>query len=347
MAEALSAIPGVRPALPGEFTLRAFRNGRMDLLEVEGLADLLQAKTAGQRKQALQQACGFASETIEAWRKELIQVRARVEAAVDFVEEDGIAEAAVADIEDHVRHLSMAMKNALGGTKRGEAIRDGVRVVIAGPPNAGKSSLLNAMAKRDAAIVSSIPGTTRDVIEVAIELEGVPVIISDTAGLREQAGDEIEKVGMARTKRELANAEIVLWLDAPDIERIEPTEHFDSEPIRVWNKCDVAPESATSSHYRVSAKSGQGLPELLEGLSARVRGICGEAEPSVIVRSRHQQALLEAVQSLDTVTSGQMMELELVAENLRKASDALGRITGQIDVEDLLDSIFREFCIGK
>jgi tRNA modification GTPase len=347
MTEALSALPGVRPALPGEFTLRAFRNGRMDLLEVEGLADLLRANTAGQRKLALQHACGFASETIEAWRRELIEIRARVEAAVDFVEEEGVAEAAITGIRDRVRGLSKAMKDALAGAKRAEAIRNGVRVVIAGPPNAGKSSLLNAIARRDAAIVSSMPGTTRDVIEVAIELAGVPVIISDTAGLRDRPGDEIEMAGMARTKRELANAEIVLWLTAPDIEPVEPPVDFDSEPVWIWNKCDITRSDRATVHYEVSAKTGAGLPELLDGLSKRVREICGDAEPGAIVRSRHQQALSAALRALETVYDAPSAQLELVAESLREASDALGRITGRIDVEDLLDAIFREFCIGK
>jgi tRNA modification GTPase len=347
MAEALSALPGVRPALPGEFTLRAFRNGRMDLLEAEGLADLLQAKTAGQRKLALQQACGFASETIEAWRKELVEIRARIEAAVDFVDEEGVAEAAVAGIRARGRDLSLAMKNALDGAKRAAVIRDGIRVVIAGPPNAGKSSLLNAIAKRDAAIVSSIPGTTRDVIEVAIELAGVPVILSDTAGLRDQPGDEIESAGIAKTKRELANAQVVLWLTAPDIEGTKPPDDIDSEAIWIWNKADIAKSDGIAAHYRVSAKTGKGLSELLDGLAARIRLIAGDVEPNAIVRSRHRQAVSSALQALNAIYEAKSMQLELVAENLREASDALGRITGRIDVEDLLDVIFGEFCIGK
>jgi tRNA modification GTPase len=347
MIDALSALPGLRHAQPGEFTLRAFRNGRMDLLEVEGLADLLQAKTAGQRRLALQHVCGFASETIEGWRNELVAIRARIEAAVDFIEEHGVAETAIAGLQNRVRHLSQAMKRALDGARRADVIRDGVRVVIAGPPNVGKSSLLNAIAKRDAAIVSAIPGTTRDVIEVTVEMAGVPVIISDTAGLRDRPGDEIEAAGLAKTKRELANAEIVLWLSAPSVEGAELPDSVDSEPIRVWNKSDLTKTGAANVHYYISAKTGEGLPELLDGLAQRIRGLGGEAEPGAVVRSRHQHAIIAVLRALDAVHDAKSMQLELVAENLREASDALGRITGRIDVEDLLDAIFREFCVGK
>jgi tRNA modification GTPase len=219
--------------------------------------------------------------------------------------------------------------------------------VIAGPPNAGKSSLLNAIAKRDAAIVSSLPGTTRDVIEVAVELSGVPVIVSDTAGLRDQPGDEIEMAGMAKTRRELANAEIVLWVTAPDVTAMEAAHGSDSEPIRIWNKCDLVPNGNSGADYRISAKTGEGLLELLDGLSKRVRELYGGGEPGAIVRGRHQQAVSAAIQALESVHNTNSMQLELIAEHLRQASDSLGRITGRIGVEDLLDSIFREFCIGK
>src|SRR6185369_5121071 len=216
MLDALGVLPGLRAAEAGEFTRRAVRNGRLDLLAAEGLGDLIQARTEGQRRQALHHSLGKASSVIEDWRHRLIAILGRVEAAVDFIEEPQGAEDALGVATESLKSLVAEMREALTVARRGAAIREGVRVVLAGPPNVGKSSLLNVLARREAAIVSAIPGTTRDVIEVMIELAGIPVIVSDTAGLRDGSGDEIETAGMERTRRELKAADIIVWVTAAD-----------------------------------------------------------------------------------------------------------------------------------
>jgi tRNA modification GTPase len=346
MLDALASIPGLRAAEPGEFTRRAVRNGRMDLIAAEGLSDLIHARTERQRRQALHHSLGKASEMIGQWRRRLIAILGRIEAAVDFVDEAGVAEDALARTATPLKALISDMRDAVVAAKRGAAIREGIRVVLAGPPNAGKSSLLNALARRDAAIVSAIPGTTRDVIEVMIELAGVPVILSDTAGLREGVSDEIESAGMERTRRELAQADMVLWITAAD-ETNYTCQAIDSDPIWIMNKADLVTDRWPGPRYWLSARTGAGMAEFLSGLEALVSEVCRTAEPPVLIRVRHDRSIRACIDDLESALDSVPEQIELAAEKLRGAAHHLGTLTGAIGVEDVLDSIFQEFCIGK
>ncbi len=346
----LSSCPGCRMAEPGEFALRAFRNGRLDLTEVEGLADLVAAKTEAQRRQALRVSSGGLRTLAEQWSRDLLRLRARVEATVDFIDEAGVADAARAEIAGRLAELCSEVEAALAGARIAETIRDGIKVVIAGPPNAGKSSLLNYLARRDAAIVSSIPGTTRDVIEVSMDVGGLPVIFTDTAGLRTESTDEIEQIGMSRTRRELEVADLVIWLTAPDA-RGRPGREIDSHTLWVENKADL-PNSQSGLHrnkwhYRVSLKSGEGLGNFMDGLTARLKAIFGSAQPGVVVRARQRECLTLLLTHLRAALAVDDSAPELLAEELRAGADALGRLTGKLNVEDVLGEIFAAFCIGK
>ncbi len=343
---AFNTVPGLRPAEPGEFTRRAFANGRMDLVEAEGLADLLNSRTGRQRHQAMHHLMGNASSVYEDWRLKLLTILARVEAAVDFVEEEGVAEAAIASVKTDVEALAGVMASALAAAGQAAVVRDGIKVVLAGLPNTGKSSLLNALAKREAAIVSSRPGTTRDAIEVTVEIEGLPVRLTDTAGLRDDSPDEIETIGIARTHRELTEADIVVWVSAPDVTDSMTPWRDVAPSLRVLNKVDLAAASAPPS-IAVSARSGAGVPELIAELARLVRDRYGQSGHPVIVRDRQKHAVLETIRHLNDSLRHDAAQLELAAEDLRKAAHSLGRITGRIDVEDLLTAIFSEFCIGK
>jgi tRNA modification GTPase len=345
--EAVGSLPGLRSAEAGEFSRRAVRNGRLDLLGAEGLSDLIHARTERQRRQALHHSLGKASELVEDWRRKLIGILGRVEAAVDFIDEPGVAEEALRQVRRPLEALISEMQKAVAEARRGAAIRDGVRVVLSGPPNVGKSSLLNVLARRDAAIVSAMPGTTRDVIEVAIELAGIPVILSDTAGLRDGTRDEIEAAGIERTQREIKAADIVVWVSATDRERDDPPSEVDSDPIWVENKSDLTPNRCSGGGLPVSAKTGVGIQEFMDAIEARVLALSGEAESATLIRVRHEQAIRDCVANLTEAFDSPPEQIELVAERLRSAAQALGRLTGAIGVEDVLDSIFREFCIGK
>ncbi|QIG48201.1 tRNA uridine-5-carboxymethylaminomethyl(34) synthesis GTPase MnmE [Nordella sp. HKS 07] len=345
--EALGGMAGLRLAEPGEFTRRAFRNGRMDLVAAEGIGDLIRARTERQRKQALHHALGGASQVIETWRRDLIAILGRVEAAVDFSDEADVARATVADVRRRLDDLIGRMRSALAEADRAQALRDGLKVVLAGPPNVGKSSLLNRLAQREAAIVSAIPGTTRDVIEVAMEFSGVPVILTDTAGLRASTEDEIERIGMDRTGRELAGADIIVWMSVPDSPSGPPPD-LDSETLWIENKTDLAAGIPKSqAQYRISAKTGAGMAEFFAALEDRVLGMAAHADSAVLIRSRHKQISTSCVENLLRASAQSADHLELMAEALRAAAYDMGRLTGRIDVEDVLDSIFRDFCIGK
>jgi tRNA modification GTPase len=345
---AFSGMSGLRPAEPGEFTRRAFANGRVDLVETEGLADLLNARTGRQRQQAMYHLLGRASSVYEDWRLKLLRVLGRVEAAVDFVEEEGVAESAIKTIERDITALSAEMVSTLATASQAAAIRSGIKVVLAGAPNTGKSSLLNLLARRDAAIVSSRPGTTRDVIEVAVEIEGLSVVLTDTAGLRDDSVDEIENIGMAKTRRELVEADLIVWVSSPDVQGSERAWNGVEPSLRVLNKIDLAPPgSAASTHVAISARSGAGVPEMVEKLAGLIREKYGHAETPIIVRERQKQAVMESIRHLNDSLLQDPSQLELMAEELRKAARSLARITGRIDVEDLLAAIFSEFCIGK
>ncbi len=355
--EALNDLPGLRPAEAGEFTRRAFDNGKLDLSEVEGLADLIEAETAAQRGQALRQMGGALSARAEAWRARLARALAHLEAGIDFAEEDlpGDLEAGV---RPEIAALHDEIAAALDDGGRGERLRAGMSVAIIGPPNAGKSSLLNALARRDVAIVSEHAGTTRDVIEVHLDLGGYPVTLSDTAGLREVLAEEgqksIEAEGIRRAAARAAAADLKLAVidirDARDPDRATLA-LLDRDSLVVLNKADLggAPGQAEIAGHRasvVSLATGEGLPALIERLTAEAaRRFGATSEAPAITRARHRAAFEDAVAALDRSLRAEAVEL--AAEDLRLAGRALGRIAGRVDVEDLLDIIFHDFCIGK
>lgn len=332
--DALASLKGLRPAEPGEFTRRAFENGRIDLAEAEGLADLLAAETQSQRRAALALAGGALSRQVEAWRQKLLALAAALEAALDFSDEGEVGEAWPADWRESLDELAGEME-ALLARPPAERLKDGLRVVIAGPPNAGKSSLLNALAQRDAAITSALPGTTRDLIEAPTAIGGMPFLLVDTAGLRDDA-DEVERIGVERARASVAAADIVLWLG-------EPTEMPEGPAtILVRSKCDLA-DSASGDGLRVSALTGQGLSELAAALAARgAKVLPGEAE--VTANARQRDALQRALAHLREACADDML---VAAEELRQARAELDRVTGRAGVEDMLDALFGRFCIGK
>ncbi len=361
---ALGRIEGCRPAEPGEFAMRAFHNGKLDLAQAEGLADLIDAETEAQRRQAVRQAAGALSGQCETWRDRLISAMALMEAAIDFSDEGDVAQDAVSQAEGIARELEAEIRAHLSDGHRGEILRDGFKVVLAGAPNVGKSSLLNALARRDVAIVSSEAGTTRDVVEVRLDLDGLPVIVSDTAGLRAEASGDIEREGMRRTRERAGAADLVVWVmdDAADagppvvVETAELLDGGQAEELRVQNKVDLLADAGAASdamddrgHFlRVSAKTGAGLAVLTHRIAviakARIEGGTGEA--ALITQARHRTHLESCVQYLGaSLEAGK--DVELRAEDLRLAATSLGRISGRVDAEDVLDQVFGRFCIGK
>ena len=445
--DALGHIEGLRPAEAGEFTRRAFENGKLDLTAVEGLADLVSAETQGQRRQAFRQMKGLLGNRAETWRQRLIQALALVEARIDFSDEGDVPENLVAPALAIARELAAEIAEALADGGRGERLREGLVVAIAGPPNAGKSTLLNRIAKREAAIVSPYAGTTRDVIEVHLELGGLPLMLVDTAGIRD-TDDPVEREGVRRARERAAAADLVLWVvdareaDRPVAEsaiRGVPTEPVVPAPVipnlpdvnppsasiptaaapqpPVWlvrNKIDLiqtlksSNESGKQRHdinepildttkplinisnksltagvgktepalrtnapltdmvnegitrrsepianineimFSLSATAGLGFDRLLSQLAAYADTFLSGAESTLVTRQRHRYALEETLSALHRLLKGDLAAHEdLLAEELRFAARALGRLTGRIDVEDILDVIFRDFCIGK
>lgn len=340
---ALGSLDGCRPAEAGEFTRRAFLNGRMDLSQVEGLADIIDAETEAQRRQAMRQLGGRLGQATEGWRETVLQVLALLEASLDFSDEGDVPEDLEADILrmiDQVRgEIGRVMEN-----RSGERLREGLTVVLAGPPNAGKSTLLNALARRDVAIVSPIAGTTRDVIEVHCDLGGLPVIIVDTAGLRD-SGDLVEQEGVSRARARVQDADLVLWLVPPEGDGSAPPQA--RRILRVGTKVDVN-RVRSDCDLMIAAATGEGLPELIARLEAEASALMGQGD-AIVTRERHRKALERAHAALDRaramlVTHG---PLELAAEEVRLAARAIGEITGRVDVEDMLDRLFSSFCIGK
>ncbi len=351
--DALATLPGCRMAEPGEFTRRAFDNGRLDLAQVEGLADLIEAETDAQRQQALVQMSGANSTLYEGWRTKLLNAAALVEAAIDFTDEADVSSDAVSLSRRVIEELHDEVRRHADDGRRGELVRDGFRVALLGPPNAGKSSLLNALARRDAAIVSDEPGTTRDVVEVRLDLGGYPVIVADTAGIRE-AGTSLEGEGIRRSLLTAREADLVLWLiDASQPAADLPPE-ISARPLRmikVVNKVDIASAPMAREYdLAVSAKTGEGVGALVERLTVavaeRTGGSTGTVDP-VISSARHRALIDECLGNLNAFLAGDARETELRAEDLRRAASALGRITGRIDAEDVLDQVFGRFCIGK
>ncbi|HML27810.1 MAG TPA: tRNA uridine-5-carboxymethylaminomethyl(34) synthesis GTPase MnmE [Hyphomicrobium sp.] len=348
LLSALATIPGCRLAEPGEFARRAFENGKLDLAEVEGLADLIDAETDAQRRQALAQAGGSLSRLYEGWRARLIEIAALTEAAIDFSDEGDVSASSFAEARKRAETLAKEIAAHLDDDHRGEILRDGFRVALLGSPNAGKSSLLNALARRDAAIVSSEAGTTRDVIEVRLDLGGLPVIVSDTAGIRE-ASSEVEQEGIRRSLAVAHNADLILWL-AEKAESIPPLGFSRETSLVIRSKADLPHESQPGPEFAdlaISAKTGAGLDRLIAVISQRAQQAVGSQTDPAITQARHRQALEAALSDVNAFLSGPPDDIELRAEDVRRAAQALGRITGRVDVEDVLDQIFSRFCIGK
>ena len=346
----LAALPGLRPAEPGEFSRRAFEHGKLDLTEAEAVADLVDAETAAQRRQALRQYDGALARLYDGWRERLLRLLAHVEAAIDFPEEDlpdGLDERArsalAALIDDLAAHLDDG--------RRGERLRDGLSVAIIGPPNAGKSSLLNALARRDAAIVSAHSGTTRDVIEVHLDLGGYPLVVADTAGLRDSA-DEVEREGIRRARNRASRADIkIVVFDGevwPHLDSVTES-LLDANTLVVVNKFDrhgvAAPVVGGTAALALSVRTGAGLPELIARLTSLAARHLDTAGQPTLTRQRHRAALEECLGALHRAQTAPLPEL--AAEDVRLASRALGRITDRVAVDELLDVIFRDFCIGK
>lgn len=342
VAEALEAL-GVRPAEPGEFTRRAFLHGRLDLTEAEGIADLIAAETEAQRRQALRQAEGGLARLHAEWAARLTRLLARQEAFIEFEEEElpGDLDARVAADAGALRG---EMERFLATAGRGEKLREGLSIAILGAPNAGKSSLLNALAGREAAIVSARAGTTRDVVEVRMILAGVPVTLADTAGLR-AAADEIEAEGVRRALARAESADVRLLVFAADAEPDAATLALSgADTLLVLNKSDLG-RGDVQDAIAVSARTGEGLSGLRARLEAVVAARAGVSDGAVLTRPRHRAALREAMEELGRLPDAGLPELR--AEALRRALRALSRLTGRVDVEQVLDLVFGEFCIGK
>ena len=350
--EALARWPNTRMAERGEFSRRAFENGKLDLMEAEGLADLILADTEAQREQALQQMSGAFSALFESWRLRLIEAQAYIEAALDFSDEGDVAADSAARSIEIVKDLLTNMTRVLDDRHRGEIVREGFRVVIAGRPNAGKSSLMNALARRDVAIVSDEAGTTRDVIEVKLDLDGLAVVVLDTAGLR-RAQNKVEQEGIRRSLSSLETAHLVLWLidgAAQDYDLPDDITQLSMPVIKLYNKVDLgAPDEALEGQFdlTISAENGAGLHELVARIGDLASNALTSPDGVMITRARHRSLLLSAISSLDEFLDGDLEDTELRAEDLRRAAFALGRVTGKVDVEDILDHLFFEFCIGK
>jgi tRNA modification GTPase len=352
MFAALADFEHLRAAEPGEFTRRGFENGKLDLTEAEGLDDLIHADTDRQRRQALRQLKGLLGDKARAWRAQIIEASALIEAGIDFSDEGDVPAELVAPALAKIRVLLGEIEEVLAAQGQSERLRDGLVVAIAGPPNVGKSTLMNQLARREVAIVSPHAGTTRDIIEVQLDLDGYPVTVIDTAGIRE-TDDPVEQEGVRRARARAAEADLVLWLaDAPG----EAIQRDGAAPVWVIrNKIDLdavgqpgAPTLGQSgAGFRISASRGDGLAELISALVGFAQDYFGSNEGGLIGRTRQRQLLQDAAvslrRSMEVVGKGE----ELAAEELRAAAHSLGGLLGRVDVEDILDVIFREFCVGK
>jgi tRNA modification GTPase len=338
----LSRRPGLRPAAPGEFARRGFANGKLDLSQAEALADLIDAETEAQRRQALRVAGGALRREVERWRAILIEALALVEAELDFSDEADVSDVDREALRRRLDPLAGDMRAALADAPASERMREGFLVMLLGPPNAGKSTLLNALARRDLAIVSPTPGTTRDMIEAHLDLAGLPVTFVDTAGLRE-AADEIEKIGVDRVLRRVDTADLVLWL-SPGGDTLPGSVPPGIALVKVATKSDLF--APPSDWLGISAPDGAGLDALFEAVADRARAALGDGGSALLIRERHRLAVDAALASVEAAL-GSKKGLEFVAEDLRSAARSLGRIVGAVDVEHVLDALFGRFCIGK
>ena len=353
---ALSALENVRAAEPGEFTRRAFENGKLDLTEAEGLDDLIHADTDRQRRQALRQLKGLLGDRARNWRAQIIEASALIEAGIDFSDEGDVPAELIAPALAKIKTLFGEIEEVLAAQGQSERLRDGLVVAIAGPPNVGKSTLMNALARREVAIVSPHAGTTRDVIEVHLDLDGYPVTVIDTAGIRETE-DPVEQEGVRRARARAAEADLVLWLADAELQ-----DGLDAGKAPVWtvrNKIDLDadqsggmqsafdPGHGGRTELRISASRGDGIPELISAMVGFARDYFGSDSGALIGRTRQRKLLQDTAASLQRSIEVLGTGEELAAEELRNAAYSLGRLLGRVDVEDILDVIFREFCIGK
>jgi len=335
---------GARPAEPGEFTERAFLNGRLDLLEAEGVADLIAAETSAQRRQALRQMGGALGTIYRGWSDRLLRLLAQQEALIDFPDDD-LPDSVILAIEAEIATLIDELRLHLSDSARGERLREGLVFAIVGPPNVGKSSLINALSGRDVAIISSAPGTTRDVLEARLILGGVPVTLLDTAGLRDTE-DPIEAEGVRRALTRAGQADLVIAMN----EASNPGLWYQSDcsgtvpVLHVMNKIDIAAAEGRGDHA-ISVRTGQGLVGLRDALEEVAKRLTNNAGPPVLTRARHRAAVVMAVERLETGLRATWPELR--GEDLRMALRNLSRLTGKVGVDDILDSVFRQFCIGK
>ena len=343
---ALLLVPGLRPAEPGEFAWRAFMNGKIDLSEVEGLADLVEAETEAQRRQAQNIAGGALSRACEAIRVSLLEAMASVETQIDFTDVEDASDFTLDTVKGAARAAVERIDRALSTANAARRLREGFTVVIAGPPNVGKSTLMNALAGRDVAITSPIPGTTRDLIEVALDLNGYPVILVDTAGIRE-SDDPIEREGVARARRRAESAELTLWLsDGADSE----APSLGGPALAVRTKIDLEDAGASSAKpagLAISAKTGAGVDRLLDAIAELAEERMSSSEPALLTLERHRRAFQDARQALASALAPGAAEPELIAEDLRRAAAAMDCVVGRIGVEDVLGEIFARLCAGK
>ncbi|XP_075681624.1 5-taurinomethyluridine-[tRNA] synthase subunit GTPB3, mitochondrial [Rhinoderma darwinii] len=374
LLQALGSLQMLRPAEPGEFTKRAFQNGKLDLTEVEGLGDLIHAETELQRRQALRQMSGELGQLYQRWSQQLIRALAHIEAFIDFSEDDNVEEDVLVAVDEEVKKLQKELEEHLRDNRRGERLRDGIQVVLTGVTNAGKSSLLNVISQKPTAIVSSIPGTTRDVVEATLNIGGYPIILSDTAGLRDSE-DPIEREGVRRAKARVEEADIlVAVIDVSDDLLSQETllahlqnlysslqEHEPKNVIVALNKVDLLSQESVVNLEKLcqefgpptvclmSCHTGEGISTFLRTLKDHLEAICGDpllGAPS-ITQTRHRHHLTACLDALGHYGVHRQQDLVLSAEELRIAHRQLGAITGRVSAEEILDIIFRDFCIGK
>lgn len=343
----LSKFENCRIAEAGEFSKRAFANGKLDLTEAEGLADLIDAETESQRRLAVMGASGALAELYREWRQELLQARAMIEAELDFVEEQDIPDSVSDKIWDKLKLLNSAIKKHIADGYRAQAMRDGIKIVIAGAPNSGKSSLINRLAGRDVAIVTDEEGTTRDALEIRLILAGLPVLVTDTAGIRETA-NKVEKIGIDTALRRLQEADLILHIEdmSSPVEITLPADNK-AEIWRLGNKVDLVSGDHSRWPIQFSAETGEGFEKFLGKLIEFSNSFSESLGDLVPARKRQFDLLEETISEIDSALILKDLDLTLRAEHLRRASDMLGRITGDIDVEDILDVIFSQFCVGK
>lgn len=348
LADMLASLDDCRLAEPGEFTRRAFLNGKTDLTRLEGLGDLLEAETQTQRRQALAQHGGALQSQADAWRQQMLNIMALLEATIDFSDEDDVPEDVFNEVELDLQRLMNNLRTQLEASKYSEIIRDGFRVVIAGPPNAGKSSLLNALSQRDVAIVSDFAGTTRDILEVSLDIDGMLIRIYDTAGLRE-AVDPVERMGIERARHKAASAHLVLWLQSADGASGDVVPDFGAvEVVRICTKSDLLSAAHVAADLAVSAKTGHGMKRLLELIGERASNRPPDTGNGFLTNTRQfacvEQCLVALGRAAGALKSG---VAEVVCEELRLADLELSRLTGRIQTEEILGTIFSRFCIGK